>query len=210
MTRRARLELDQTAALVDRRIAQEQTLTLSVVGAVPAEGVTTVSLGLCGALAAKRGRRVLLLEANGTQPTILKRIRRFGLGADAIATDARLPGELRRAALSPTLTCLAWESPVDEQVQGEFLDEVFVQDSPLLEGVELVVIDLPPVLASADSAVTAGRSHATVYVAAAARQRASVHLDALDQLRLHEAKLIGLVFNRVRDRVPRWLSGRWS
>jgi Mrp family chromosome partitioning ATPase/capsular polysaccharide biosynthesis protein len=192
------LSVARLAAAVGKFIT-EKNGTLAIVGAASAEGATTVSLALSKALADK-GWRVLLVQAGGAV-----RPNPHGLPIGDAGLNATLPAGLRCVALADKLECLAFDEGLGKEAQRALFDIVFGRTLPLVDNFEVILVDLPPVLESADSAVAAGQSDGVLLVAAAARSAASMHQRAMDELRLHNGAIIGLVFNRRRDRVPSWL-----
>ena len=200
-----RIAIERAAAALERLVCRGRPSTLAIVGAVAAEGATTASLSISDALASKCGRKVLLVEADAERPALWSLMQDIGMRIDKRELPSGFPEGVCHAELGPSLSCCVWEAARDMSAARAFLGELLSKGSSFAQSFDLMVIDLPPVVESAESAAFAGQTDATLFVAAYGKHRASVHEDALNELHLHNANVIGLLFNRRRSSIPSWV-----
>lgn len=196
-----RLALDRLVVTLDERLKADRRAVLAVAGAEPGEGASTLALALALGIAARRRQKVLLV-AGSADPGFLNRIRGCGAPVLPLPTPDGLPHGLTLAGVGEYLVCGSWE---DEAAAAAFLREGIGPNARLRAEAPLVVVDLPPLGGDAEAPFAAGQADATILVAAAGRRRAAIHREAVDALHRHGAELVGLVLNRTRRIVPRWL-----
>ncbi|KAA8966029.1 polysaccharide biosynthesis tyrosine autokinase [Mycobacterium sp.] len=173
---------------------------LLVAGPFGGEGTTKTALNLALALA-ELGEDVLLVEGDTRRPVIaglLKVNSQEGL-ADALAHP-----DVAARIMKPTpitkLFILASRSPRRETLPvNAYLPDVLdavLQD--LSSRCDRMVVDGPPVLATADTGLLAGAVQATVVVVRAGRTTVDELEDALSALRAAGARVVGTVLTDAR------------
>ncbi len=161
------------------------------------EGTTTTALNLALSFV-ELGEKVLLIEGNIRRPAIagmLKVTSKRGL-ANAL-TDCAVPGEAVHKTPVQNLCVLASQIPRDDVTLPRSADlPDVVRD--LSEHFDRLVIDGPPVLATADTGLLAGAVEVTVLVVRAGRTTADEVADTLHALRSTGTDVVGTVLTHAR------------
>lgn len=172
-----------------------------VAGPFGGEGTTTTAMNLALALA-EMGEDALLVEGDSRRHVIAGLLRvESGEGlANALANPAAAAQVVKPTPISK-LHILASRSARRESLPpSAYLPEVIdrvVQE--LSSRFDRIVIDGPPVLATADTGLLAGAVPATVLVVRAKRTTADVLKDALTALRAAGAQVVGTVLTDARQ-----------
>lgn len=186
-----------------RRVAGPECRRILIVAPVGGEGTTTTALNVSYVLA-EIGEDVLLVEGDGRRPEIAGLLNiESGKGlADAVAdsttaADAVKPTEVSRlfvlaSSSGPSPTALTGAHP------AEAIDNVLAD---LSSHFDRIVVDGPPVLATADTGLLAGATQATVLVVRARRTTVDAVNDALSALGAAGANVIGLVLTGARPSI---------
>jgi Mrp family chromosome partitioning ATPase len=197
------------ASMLASRIQEGSAEAVLVASGWKGEGSTTVTLGLAHALHRSYGARVLVVELNFSSPLLAAM---FGTGDDqsleAIASGRTsvlkactrvnggfsvLPAGNARAVLWRSVPQVL--KRVLQEAAGEF---------------DVVLIDTPPVLDSADAAI-AGKAAPHLLLVVEAGQAS---LESLDRVRAvlesQGVAVIGSILNKSRSYMPRWLYRRLS
>jgi uncharacterized protein involved in exopolysaccharide biosynthesis/Mrp family chromosome partitioning ATPase len=165
---------------------------IQVTSSVPDEGKTTLAFSLATSLA-QNGARVLLFELDLRRPSILKRSWIHADGADAPAV---LFSELRHDAPTGIDLILVGKPPRNPQtvLTSQALADVMRQ---LRRRYDHIVVDSAPLLGLSDSKLLSDLVDAIIL--AVRWQTISLDLvrDALDELRLGSAPLLGAVITQV-------------
>ncbi|MEO0079384.1 MAG: polysaccharide biosynthesis tyrosine autokinase [candidate division WOR-3 bacterium] len=177
-----------------------QSQTIAVTSASPAEGKTTVAANLAQVLS-QSGKRTLLIDADLRKPRlhiIYGRKKKPGL-TDTVMLNVPLDQALHRFAESPgTLDILfagtAPPSPVDFLSSPGF--DSFLKQ--LSAQYDYIVIDTPPALISADSSVLASRVTGVLLVVRIGRSDSRAVSEAHRLLNQAGAKLLGVVANQLK------------
>ncbi|MDT4919033.1 MAG: tyrosine-protein kinase [Pseudonocardiales bacterium] len=174
----------------------EHPRVIAVTSSVPEEGKTTVAINLASTLA-EAGFSVCLVDADLRRPTVAKVL---GLVSPVGLTSVLI----QQIALSDALqhagsTLYVLASGPTPPNPSEVLASSYVRDviRGLLESVDYVIIDTAPLLPVADGSEVAALADGTLLVA-----RHGVTTDAnvqraVQTLRRVDAKLIGVVMNRM-------------
>ncbi len=172
--------------------------TLLITSAGPAEGKSTVAANLATVFA-QSGKRTLLIDADLRKPALHKlwhRHKKPGLTDTCILRvplDSAIHSELVEN-LSAIFSGTTPPSPVD------FLNSV--QFASFLKQIEsswdIIIIDSPPVLVSADSTVLASRVDGVILVSCMGRTDSRALAEARRLLCQTGAKLLGVVANQVK------------
>ncbi len=192
----ARPELGALIATLAMMMAEQRAVVLHVTSSRHGEGTTTVARELAAAAARAPWCRVALLDAapasmDFTLPSLLGAFER---GHEPTLRQARLGGaEIAVGRLAG----LGEGTPRLETLRGLF--------AWTRSQFALVVVDSPPVLPCREAAIAAAVADATLLVVQAETSRRSEIVQArqiLDQL---GAKMLGVVLNKRRRRVPRFV-----
>jgi succinoglycan biosynthesis transport protein ExoP len=178
---------------------------LAVTSALPSEGKTTLSSNLA-ALYAAAGTRVLLVDGDlrtGRLTQLLAPQATFGL-IDAIAGTTELEqcivsvGDTGLHVL-PAATGATAHS--DELLGSQKAQSLLKQ---LQKTYELVIIELPPLVASVDSLAMSSLLDCTVVVAEWGKTPIPVLSEGIHLLRNARAKILGIVLNKVDTSTVRY------
>ena len=171
------------------------------------EGVSTFARELAGAYA-RRGRMVVLIEANWTQPSLAGV---FGLSgtpgfADIVAGDIAPGRGVHKVAEG--LNVVPAGSPA--AIRRARLDDGRVEDFlTLVDGrFDLAILDCEPIREIGDAAALSPYVDGFVVVIGAERTRRVVAKRALADLRAAGSAPLGVILNRTRRPIPSWLY-RW-
>jgi non-specific protein-tyrosine kinase len=169
---------------------------IAVTSSIPGEGKTTVAINLASTLA-EAGFTVCLVDADLRRPTIAKVLGLLSpVGLTSVLIHQIDLSEAMQNAGSSLYVLTSGPTPPNP---SEVLASSYVRDviRSLLDRVDYVVIDTAPLLPVADGSEVAALADGTLLVV-----RHSVTTDAqikraMASLRRVDAKLLGLVLNRV-------------
>jgi len=170
---------------------------LALTSALPAEGKSTLALGLAAAFAREPGRRVLLVEADLRKPTVRDRL-----------------GLPRTAGLTEWLNGGVVQVPIRQIQPGEFSVLVAGEEalkrpealgSVLMQAVlsaaranfDDVIVDVPPLLSVSDAVLMQDLLDGFLLVVRSRATPRDAIRDALGRLR--REKVVGVVLNDHRD-----------
>ena len=161
------------------------------------EGKSTVAVNLALALA-HQGTKALLLDSDLRRPVmhrVLELERVPGL-SDVLAGKTEVTDAIRSMG-NPGLSVLSSGTsvPNPSEVLGSEAFRTLIEYAR--EHFDIVIADLPPILAAADCAVVGTSVDGVLVVVQANRTNRFALVRAVDQLRQVEAPLVGVVLNRV-------------
>ena len=191
----ARPELGALMATLAMMMADQRAVVLHVTSSRHGEGTTTVARELAAAAARAPWCRVALVDAAaGLDFTLPSLLGAFERGHEPALRTARIGGaEIAVGRLAG----LGEGTPRLETLRGVF--------AWARSRFDLVVVDSPPVLPCREAAIAAAVADATLLVVQAESARRSEIVQArqiLDQL---GATMLGVVLNKRRRRVPRFV-----
>jgi capsular exopolysaccharide synthesis family protein len=189
----------RTALLRDN--AAEGTRVVLVTSAIHHEGKTTLATQLATSLA-RAGKRTLLIDGDLRKPTAH---RLFGLSLDPGLCEV-LRGECElEETLRPTRAGGLWMMTAgrcDEEALHDLakdgVGEIFKQ---LRTGFDFIIMDTSPVLATADALVIGQYVDAAILSVLRDASRVPTVFEACDRLRGVGIRVLGTVFNGVRQEV---------
>lgn len=169
---------------------------LLITSSTPQEGKSTVSANLAAAMA-NSGKKVALVDADMRRPMIQKV---FGLSNHKGLSDLfLLPHGLPDSQLQNTdivnlqvITSGSIPPNPSELLGSERMREIVTS---LLQDLDLVILDCPPVLAVTDAVVLASLADAMIMVAKPGITHIPALTQAVELVQRARAHLIGLVFN---------------
>ncbi|HXY06443.1 MAG TPA: polysaccharide biosynthesis tyrosine autokinase [Terriglobales bacterium] len=180
---------------------------LVITSAVPGEGKSTTAAQLAVAYA-KTGKRVLLVDANFSRPTLDPQLlvcstrRKFKVASPVGFTDV-LKG---KASCSDAIIQLAQPGlslmPAG-RISRTAADLISTRVSAVLAKLclefDLVIVDAPPVLAASEAQELAGVADGVLLLTKAAETDAKQVSDAMAALSRARANVVGLVLNQVKS-----------
>jgi Mrp family chromosome partitioning ATPase len=194
--------------LLSRRVAGDQAgCTIGVVGAEPRVGATTVAANLAVRACELQQGPVLLIEANPSRPKLAGSWKLAGApGLPALVAGGASLNDCVQVGPAPDLKVLTaaaatelptWESATVNALLAEVAADYRV-----------VIFDLPAAGQLNDSLLLARQLEQVLLVVRAEQSRGPAVQRVADQLADDGVSLAGVVLNRQRTYVPRWLS-RW-
>ena len=172
--------------------------TIVVTSPGPSEGKSTVAVNLATVLA-QAGHRTLLLDADLRRP-VLHSV--FGRRKKPGFTDMVLLGSADRDTISPTGIDRLWCLPSGTipPSPADLLNSAATEGllTRLAAEYDYVVIDSPPVLVAADTAIISARADATVMVVRAGKTGTEAIEHARQTLQRAGARVAGFIVNGIK------------
>ena len=173
--------------------------TLMITSPCPAEGKTTISANL-SVVFAHNGKNVYYVDADLRQPTVHKKMEIQninGLSQLVMNPDSPLDmvAQKTKVPFLNVITCGNVPPNPAELLGSKKMGQVIEK---LKERSDLVIFDAPPVLAVSDPSVLAPGMDAVLLVVQPGKTTVSSLIQAVEQLRRVKAKLIGVVFNKIK------------
>ena len=161
------------------------------------EGTTTTALNLALSFV-ELGEKVLLIEGNIRRPAIAGLMHvQSKLGLASALADCAVPGEAVHDTPVQNLFVLASRTARDDETLPRSADLPDVLQE-LSAHFDRLVVDGPPVLATADTGLLAGAVEVTVLVVRAGRTSVDEVADALHALRSTDTDVVGTVLTHAR------------
>ncbi|GGD01237.1 MULTISPECIES: CpsD/CapB family tyrosine-protein kinase [Enterococcus] len=178
-------------AMIDRDLK-----TLVVTSSGPSEGKSTTSANLA-IVFANSGKRVLLVDADMRKPTVAKtfsldNVR--GLSTLLGSREVVLHQVVQSSGIDNLFLMTSGPKPPNP---SELLDsrrmEELIQD--LKQQYDLVIFDMPPVVAVTDAQIVSSKSDGTILVVRENVSKRDSLLKAKNLLELVDANILGVVYN---------------
>lgn len=177
--------------------------SLVISSATPGDGKSTVAIYLALAAAAM-GHRVLLVDANLRCPTLHKRVGVMNIQGltDIIASDLDWSNVIERSPIENNLYVLSAGPIPPDPVR--LLASQKMQDlmSDLQNSFDFVIYDTPPVLGFADANLLAANTNGMVLVAGLGKLKRTVFQQALEELQVSGAPVLGFIANKSKEAAP--------
>jgi succinoglycan biosynthesis transport protein ExoP len=185
----------QTAIILSRRMRKARVIAITSAG--PGEGKSTVAVALARSLAVS-GRRVILIDADVRKPAVarLMHIRPgFDLG-DILKGHAELGDVVTQDPMSTAAVLPSARSADGLQSAGhdKTLEQII---GTLREIYDVIIIDTPPILTSADAAVVSALSDGAIFLLRWHRTTLDAAASAIRELHLCNIEILGVVVNRM-------------
>jgi capsular exopolysaccharide synthesis family protein len=184
-----------------RLLGSDNTLTSFVVSsAEPGDGKSTVSTNLAQAAAAM-GQRVLLIDADLRRPQVHHRLGiENGQGlSNILATGLALEEAIQQVPQWENLSVItAGEIPPDPiRLLASKRMQLLMEELRHKGWFDLIIYDTPPVLGFADGRILAAATAGIILVARISKTDRSALKNCVDELKLAQVPLLGMVANGV-------------
>jgi capsular exopolysaccharide synthesis family protein len=185
--------------------------TLAATSASPLEGKSTTLANLAVVLA-QAGQRVILVDADLRRPRVHKIFNvpnQIGLSSALLRSETTVDGCLHETQ-QPNLSVLTSGPlpPDPSELLGSQRFAAFVV--ALKERADIVLFDCPPVLGLTDAALLARQVDGVLLVVNAGTTRRQWALAAAESLQQVNARILGVILNRYRDKRNDYYSYRYS
>jgi Mrp family chromosome partitioning ATPase len=177
---------------------------LGVVGCRHGEGVSTVTAGLATVLSHRIKGRILLVDVNSVSPTMH---RLFGVNRVPGFTDNMANGQQRVVQrIANHKFDIVTAGKMNGKVSQAFESDGFRRFLNLIGSrYQLIVIDIPPLFETSHAARLAGLCDGVILVVEAEQARREVARQAKLELLRCKADLVGVVLNKRRFYIPKWI-----
>jgi capsular exopolysaccharide synthesis family protein len=180
-------------------VVDQELKSLVVTSPAPSEGKSTTAANLAIVLA-QSGQKTILVDADLRRPvqhTIFQLPNKQGLTTALVERSVSVKKYLQPSEVEDLQVLTSGPQPpnpaelLGSQRMRELLNE-------LEEEADIVIVDMPPVLAVTDSSLVAGAASGVLLVLRANSTTFTAARKAVDQLRSVHAKLLGVVLNGVQ------------
>lgn len=173
--------------------------TLLIASPGVSEGKTTIAVNL-GTVIAQAGRKVVLVDADLRRPRVHQALglsNRVGL-SDLLRSNASIQAVTQNFNHGKITVITSGSLPPNpaEVLGSEKMNQILHELEQLFD---VVILDGPPFLL-ADASVLASRVNGVLMVVQINQTQAKASLAMMDQLTRSNAKIIGVVLNRIRSR----------
>ena len=177
--------------------------TVLVTSTAPSEGKTLTAANLA-AVFAQAGRRVIVVDADLHRPRqhrVFKLPNNTGLTNALLSEGSALEVLVQETAVPGLQVLTSGPLPPNpaELLGSARMRELLAQLTSLAD---IVVIDSPPTMAVSDTAILASEVDGVLLVLDAGKTRREIAVHALTGLRQVQARVIGVVLNRMPSRGP--------
>ena len=164
----------------------------------PLEGKSTIAANLAVTMA-QAGQSVILVDADLRRPRqhkIFQLPNEVGLTTALVDDPADWDGILQPTQIPGLRVLTSGPLPPDPTVALNSRQMVELEKT-LIERADVVLLDTPPALMVADAAIVANRADGVMLVAESGKTRREVAAGAVERLLQADARLLGVVLNKV-------------
>jgi capsular exopolysaccharide synthesis family protein len=172
--------------------------TLVITSAGPGAGKSTISANLAVTFA-MQGKKVLIVDADMRKPTVHKTFHlpnRGGLTTLLTERDVEIKDIAHRLDTEGLFVITSGVVPPNpsELLASKRMDQLITEFEDLFD---LIIFDMPPVIAVTDAQVMASKADGTIFVVNKAGADKEMVTKSKELLEKVKANVIGVVFNRV-------------
>lgn len=173
--------------------------TLTITSAGPGAGKSTISANLAVTFAAQ-GKKVLLVDADMRKPTVHKTFKvhnRDGLTTLLTENDAQISEIAHQTSTDNLFIITSGSIPPNpaELLASKKMSQLMTRFEELFD---LIIFDLPPIIAVTDAQIMASKADGTIFVINNGGAKKDMVLKSKELLEMVNANVIGAIFNRVK------------
>ncbi|MHC5229772.1 CpsD/CapB family tyrosine-protein kinase [Enterococcus sp. LJL99] len=182
-------------SMVDRDLK-----TLVITSSGPSEGKSTSSANLA-VVFANSGKKVLLVDADMRKPTVSKTFaipNAFGLSTLLGSRETLLHQVIQSSGITNLSILSSGPKPPNpsELLSSARMEELLVE---LRKQYDLVIFDMPPVVAVTDAQILASKADGTLMVIRENVSKRDSLLKAKELLKMVDANVLGVIYNGARN-----------
>ena len=182
-------------SMVDRDLK-----TLVITSSGPSEGKSTSSANLA-VVFANSGKRVLLVDADMRKPTVSKTFsipNAFGLSTLLGSREALLHQVIQSSGITNLSILSSGPKPPNpsELLSSSRMEELLIE---LRKQYDLVIFDMPPVVAVTDAQILASKADGTLLVIRENVSKKDSLLKAKELLKMVDATVLGVIYNGAKN-----------
>ena len=190
----SRPELEPLLAVLFMMVDEMRSVVIHIVSTNRGEGTSTIAREIALAASAPGWCKVALIDASGAADGRPGLVEQFERGEEP---------ELRTVGAVPAGVATARMSAVQGAARLESVRGLY---AGLRARFNMVIVDCPPVMTGRQAAISASVADGTILVVEAERTRIDDASRARETLEQLGAKVLGVVFNKRRRRIPRLIS----
>lgn len=179
--------------------ADQQLKTLVVTSSGPGEGKSTTAANLA-VVFANSGQNVLLVDADMRKPTVHKTFQLNNITglSNVLSTDMTFNEAIQRSVV-PNLNIMTsgTKAPNPSELLGAARMDQLIKE--LRQNYDLIIFDMPPVVAVTDAQIIASKADGTLLVVREDVTRKDSLQKARELLTMVNAKVLGAVYNGSTD-----------
>ena len=193
---------------IEALVGQARNKIIQFIGSHPGEGTSTIARDFARFSATRLGKKVLFLEGDPGNPS-----QPFSGGGRMVSLEETVRGGRRSKRPLPESKETGLSVGLVAREEGSLIHFLESEDRApvwerLKEHFDLVVIDSPPLSASAAGLVLCRRTDGVVLVLEAERTRGPVAEKAKEQIQKNGGNILGVVFNKRKFYIPKGIYKR--
>ncbi|MGX7173683.1 CpsD/CapB family tyrosine-protein kinase [Enterococcus ratti] len=177
----------------------QQTKTIVVTSSEPEEGKSTTVANLA-VVFAKSGQKVLVIDADMRKPALYKTFQLdngYGL-SNILSSNEAISEGIQKTPIDHLSVLPSGPTPSNpsELLSSQRMDQLLVE---VRQFYDIVMIDVPPVVAVTDAQIVASKVDGTLLVVRESASRKESLLKAKKLLEIAQANMLGIVYNGAKQ-----------